>query len=87
MTRVKVSVTAEDIRVGVPRDQYRCPVARAIKRRLKSHDVSVGTWIFIDVLIDVETPPQVLRWIRAFDEQRPVGPFAFYLVIHKKGRR
>jgi hypothetical protein len=39
MSKVLVSVTAEDIRSGKPRDPDKCPIVLALRRRFKSYKV------------------------------------------------
>lgn len=80
---MKVFVTQDDIRLGVPRSSAACPVGRAIKRAtglpnvhvavaIKASSESGLTWLW-------ETPPEVLYFISDLDRGIPVKPFEFEL--------
>lgn len=75
---MKIEVTAEDIRYGVPRSNCSCPIARAVKRtRQAYHDVSVGSQ---DIEIDGKgylLPLEAIGFICDFDTDKPVAPFSF----------
>lgn len=85
MPRV-VNVTEEDIRDGARLDTECCPVALALERQF-----GLG-WVYVDELkIDgvvgndgpefgcYLNPPEVVEFIDAFDNERPVKPFSFTL--------
>lgn len=88
--RVLVSVTQEDIEAAraMPRDSFRCetcPVACAIKRRLRLDDPYPKVSTF-DATLDfrltsIDLPESARRFIRAFDDDQPVKPFRFYLTV------
>jgi hypothetical protein len=77
---MKIIVTQDDIRQGLPHNGYFCPVACAIKRQLKSPSAYVGVKISFlkdGVVIDVPLPDMVRDFIRAFDNDGFVEPFEF----------
>lgn len=75
---MRVEVTQEDIDAGRKRDCYACPIALSIKRQgFGSVAVSQGNiWV---VGCEYDTPLHVEEFIKAFDEGKPVKPFAFTL--------
>ena len=82
MTRVRVSVTAEDIAQGTPYHSWGCPIAIAMTRAL-GHPVGVDEkWCwFVEKEGDVRhlhgLPEAVQAFVRAYDQQQPVAPFSF----------
>lgn len=80
--RKKIHVTALDIKQGVRFNPECCPIALALRRELQmwgEEDICVSR-----VTIDIEeqripTPKSALRFIRKFDEKRPVKPFNFLI--------
>jgi hypothetical protein len=72
--RVRVEVTAEDIAKGVPERPCFCPVARALRR--VGVEPSVNGW-WLDLRCSIPTPADVVTFMGAFDNERPVEPFAF----------
>lgn len=88
--KVKVSITADDIRQGKRADPCLCPAARAIRRALDNKEVRViGSAChggFARVHFDpaqpaVELPPEAGRFVTAYDFGDPVGPLDFELTI------
>lgn len=76
---IRIHVTQRDIDEGVPGDINFCPVARAIKRKLKKDNVIVSTYgIRIDGLLKA-TPLDARTLIQAFDFGKPVQPLVFVL--------
>jgi hypothetical protein len=77
-----IQVTQEDIEGGVPRDGCLCPIARSIKRALKTGLVEVDTdrvQLYADARVPLPDKAQV--FISLFDDDRPVEPFEFELPI------
>lgn len=84
-----VTITAQDIARGVQSDAERCPLARALKRRLKTTyrpDVGISE---VD-LYRTSTgrlahkrplPAVAMNWVTAFDDGEPVEPLTFRLTV------
>ena len=85
MPRFTVSVTTEDIRLGMPCDAELCAVARAILR-MTGCPASVGVER-IEVrrhgrVLTIPTPPEVADFVAEFDSSHHMGrdlpaPFSF----------
>lgn len=81
-----ISVTQEDIRLGTRKDQHTCPIALAVQRVLpefanievSNDEISIGAPKFYS-FYSHELPISAIDFIRAFDNERPVEPFSFYL--------
>lgn len=78
--RVRIEVTAKDIRDGTPGNTCACPVALALHRAgmewptvQTNHSVSAGYLI--------RHSPRVAKFIRAFDRGRPVRPFVAFVEV------
>lgn len=94
---IRVEVTAEDIAAPIPKGRRceLCPVARATLRAARPlgfGDVSVGRWTICLLrwfsaciadyrITEILTPPDVLDFIKDFDQGRHCSPFAFDLEI------
>jgi len=85
----RVRVTAKDIREGVPGDAERCPVACAL-RRAGFDDAAVGAtqyvtrrWGFQFYYI---TPEAVRVFLTRFDNQQPVTPLSFSMMVVRPPR-
>lgn len=78
MTKLKITVTQEDIEEGQARSCHRCPVAlamsRTIGRELVVYPHYAGT-LGMDVVCFF--PSEVEQFIADFDEGKPVKPFSF----------
>ena len=85
MKRIKVTVTAADIKLGCAGNGGNCPVARAIQRALKMPQIHVTTTQVWKNYANGRTiailPPTVQEWIRKFDVNEKVKPFSFYLEV------
>jgi len=86
MKRIVVEVTTDDIADGVPRDSFRCPLARAIVRVI-GPEVSVGVTTITRYLDEdpyVVMVPMTKR-ARAFrervDNDKPVKPTTFTFLV------
>ena len=84
--RVKLNVTQDDIDGGRTREGYYSPTARALKRQFPKHDVIVGTES-VELLRRgdyrggfLSKAAQVFE--AAFDDDQPVEPATFTLVIN-----
>jgi hypothetical protein len=85
MKRIKITVTATDIRkakklVLVKAAAYSCPIALAAQRTLKDEQARV----FMDeIKLCIENgqrlrlPLKAQRFISRFDDNKPVKPFSF----------
>jgi hypothetical protein len=80
--RILVEVKKRHINNGQPCKSSTCPVALAVKERVKSSRVCVNPYeICVDNLY-CPTPKSVARFITKFDRGcKPVQPFNFYLDI------
>lgn len=85
----RISVTADDIRLGVPRDPCNCPIGIAVRRAL-GDDLRVGTtavWHrdFPALAPDLgRLPPIARQFALAVDQHGAKGeaaPFTFKMVI------
>jgi hypothetical protein len=80
--KVKVKVTAGDIKRGIPEDECKCPIARALKRTFKTRDVEVHAFkCYVDGRI-YDLPSFARTFIYRFDMgDRDVAgqPFEFEL--------
>lgn len=86
--RVKIEVTQDDIEKGRRRGSQTCPVARAIKRRLKAGIKAAvyGRAGFVKGWLRhmSDMPGKTQRFVADFDSKRPVKPFTFTLNIPKE---
>lgn len=88
--RVKIEVTASDIKRGVVKDCKDCPVARAIRRKLERSAVclSVGADSFDffhkGCFYGYCLPEEASRFIGAFDSRTAVKPFSFCLNLPRE---
>lgn len=90
----KVEVTQKDISGGRPQRCSICPAALAVKRALKDVAVEVEImeletraylrvpgkpdgWRGLSVTVD--SPPELVQFVRDFDAHRSVGPLTFEL--------
>jgi hypothetical protein len=89
--RIKVDVTANDIRLGKRKDACSCPVARGIGRALRGLGVEVQSvsagWQSLEVndFEFADTPVKASRFIETFDAagRKAVKPFSFTLNVRK----
>ena len=73
-----VSVTQKDIDSGVRHSPNTCPVARAIKRRIKDKPVHVYPDVICIDSTCYPTPPKVRYFISTYDVRGgPVKPMRF----------
>lgn len=83
MSRVKISVTQDDINSGVRNACLDCPIALAIKRA--GHIAKVGSEVVYlppnvrRAFRPTSLPRSAQRFIRRFDQAKPVEPFNFFL--------
>ena len=75
---MKIDVTAEDISQGKKSSPCNCPVALALGRATE-RGVSVGSrgFCFFDEILDRDLPDEVVKFIFAYDRNKPVEPFSF----------
>lgn len=80
-------VTAADIKAGKPCNADSCPVARALRRAMRTDYASVGpghmdAWDEASAIgkkLCTETPSSVTAFIAKFDLLKKVKPFRFTL--------
>lgn len=79
LERVRVDVTAEDIRRGRTEDGWNCPIACALKRIRRPLYVSVTGFYVSDDAVDpvARLPVAVKSFVLAYDREDPVAPFSF----------
>jgi hypothetical protein len=86
---MKISVTQEHIRRGVPRRPWCCPIALALgdvlddshqKISVKENEIEIGQIPYV-VLITRKTPEICQDFIEAFDNGDVVQPFEFEVDI------
>ena len=83
---MKIKVTQKDIDKGVRSSCYYCPIAHAFKRAVKNNndcDSYVCTSYIVyrpdDKRDRYELPKEARKFIKHFDNSRPVEPFSFEL--------
>ena len=79
----KIEVTAKDISNGICGHNSSCPIALAFKRTLEGAEVEVN-YRFDSIIgewIPVPLPVRAIRFIKAFDHEKPVKPFSFYINV------
>lgn len=80
---MKIQVTRNDIRKGIPDHPAFCPIARAIKRRTHKPVAVTGDYIAIfyrkQVATGYNTSIKVEAFIHDFDIGEKVKPFTFEL--------
>lgn len=88
MSKVKISVTQDDIDDGVPGHPYACAINRALRRVYPKKIVAVekDRVYFVrrpnDVIEHMAMLPHVAAiFVRAYDNGEEVAPFAFDLEI------
>ena len=80
---IRVCVTAKDIAAGVRRTVSQCPIAHAVRRRIKDED---RLWVSSD-LVSIGSgcirhlPDAAIEFIDRFDAGRKVTPFVFALEV------
>jgi len=79
-------VTQEDIDHGVKCNHEQCALARAVERMFPGHTIFVDDYIAIndmkgETVLDMAITDQLLEWIDAFDNKKPVEPIP--LIIYK----
>lgn len=91
--RLRVSVTAEDIRLGKRNDCDRCPAARALRRAGITRGWVGNYWIGETVgglgMSLCDSPIKVRKFIRAFDSfgRKKVKPFSFTINVPREAVR
>ena len=88
--QLTVSITADDIRFGSPRNPSACPIARAMRPVVRDAlELEAFNQFVLRVLrgrVDVTTagrdwtgslPAEASRFVRSFDEEDPVEPVRF----------
>lgn len=81
---MKIQVTQEDIRWGIPQDSHECAIAVALSRNGLSATVSVDRLTVYPpgrCFVSVPTTPGIRRFVRLFDDGLNPGPIAFDLDI------
>lgn len=84
MTKIRVTVTQDDIDNGKPRNAFSCPITIAVNRKLSvtSSSVSSSTFTYYDKendrYIRYCMSKRASKFIRQFDSGKAVKPFIFY---------
>lgn len=84
MTKIRITVTQDDINKGAPHNPLCCPIARAIGRKIDSPFVSVKTkeFLYFDDILDeyltFEMSDRAQEFVKRFDSGESVKPFTFY---------
>lgn len=91
MKRIRINVTAKDIKEGVRRSSKCCPVARATLRCFSEVRLDINVYcgkieIARDNYISLTKKgfniiPKIEKFVDDFDEGRPVKPFRLYLDV------
>lgn len=87
MAKLRVEVTAEDIAQGVRNQAFECPVACALTRSGLDHPsawpsrVYYGPFDAPNGRLTAKLPEEAAAFIAAFDDGRPVEPFAFEIEV------
>lgn len=84
---MRITVTAEHIRCGVPCDGCNCPISLAIREQCSipagGVDISpLAAWVQAEDMAPWKRRPlplEAAEFVRDFDANRPVQPFAFDL--------
>jgi hypothetical protein len=84
-TVTRVSVTAEHIAAGIPRDCRECPIAVALLAAFPDAirvdvDPEAARLYAPEGHYRAAVPPEATVFIVAFDDELPVEPFAFNLI-------
>jgi len=84
---MKITVTAEDIRLGKQFSSSRCPIALAMLRCTRKKQVSIGSLSYragagTGALLG-KLPAKARKFVTAFDSDQPVKPFSFLLAVPK----
>lgn len=86
MKRVRIEVTAQDIRRGKKADPDHCPVARALRRAgLPKAWAGDSHYGWGEETASWPLPKRAKRFIEAFDNGMPVRPFS--AVVPGRGRK
>lgn len=80
---MKITVTAQHIRRGLPMSPCGCPLALAIREAWLPTAQVDTTCVFEGPArsLRVALPVEVQRWEKDFDHLRPVAPITFELAI------
>lgn len=82
--RVKIDVTARDIRRGRPWRADACPLFLACDRLLRDVETVYFCVAFQGSEDYVDLPPRAMDWVNDFDLGNPVKPFSFTLNVPAK---
>lgn len=78
---MKIQVTEEDVRVGLPMSGEECPVARAMQRATGETWTVSTRYAFLkrpdQGTVTVRLPREVRQFTAAFDMDEPVAPLEF----------
>lgn len=80
---LEINVTKNDILRGQRTHTMACPIARAVRRKLKTevrvkYDEVVAE--YVDWNVTYGLPPEASRFVDEFDSGEPVLPFRFKLI-------
>jgi hypothetical protein len=80
---MKFIVTEKDIIHGDTCSAQRCPIARAIRRRLPDQEIQVARYEIKIGLEIFEAAREIVAFTSSFDSGKPVKPFSFELELAK----
>ena len=83
MKKIKINVTKNDIKNGVKLHGGRCPIALAMRRKIKNFE----TVDRLEVVIGgkrLQTPPRIEEFIRKFDHNIKVNASSFFIEVPKR---
>lgn len=84
---MKINIIKKEINKGIPRNESNCPVALAIYKAVKPYQVSVIDTTEVRVFWKENEyniyplPLKITKFIKRFDENKPVKPVSFILKI------
>lgn len=83
---ITVEITEDDIRQGIQREPYYCPIARAARRATGMSMVMGASLLHSDDREPVWgafVEPDVIEWMGKFDKGEKVEPFTFTTVLRR----
>lgn len=88
--KIRISVTANDIKNGRYNSCRLCPIALSLSRRIKSEcQILIGRtkcagWLTETKEFIIKLPPKAIEFIDRFDSWRKVNPMTFEINVNKK---
>lgn len=82
--KTKIQITSTDIKKGFPNVVDMCPIALAVRRKMKAHNVSVGGHVNFSIKRNnfrAKLPKKAVNFIIRFDDGQKVKPFSFIMTV------